>query len=203
MNYPTLQQLDLISFEAVERALGGLNASLIADGLPEQAAGVMVDLVALSAAELEVVFAPADAGLQPLPLRVAPSRFPLALLKTDTTLTQRCQTSDRLLQGRARLQDVFLFTADLDKFTSLFPSLELPELAQNYQSILETFMNELMATETARALGIVDLLRRTPFMVLSACIWRLRLGTVMLPGKDLSIEIVDDLARHWHLLGGR
>ena len=202
MNYPILERYDIASYADVRAELSRLNDALLEDELTRPQAVVMVDMVALFAAELAATFNYTELGDVRLPLSVTPNVFRMSVLKGDTLPTRHCRTPARIEAGEVDLTDLFLFTADLDKFLKIFgQDLRLANLHENFRKRIEQYVENVTETSVSSRLEI-DSSHGKSYLFLSAIFWRLRLN-ILLQNEDEHANEADvvNLIQRWNVSG--
>jgi hypothetical protein len=202
VNYPILERYDVASYSDVREHLSRLNDALLEDGLTRPQAVAMVDMVALSSAEMAASLSYAAAGDVNLPLVITPSIFTLSALKTDTVPTRKCQTPARIESGDVDLPDLFLFTSDLDKFLKVFGrDLHLNALQDTFTERIEKYVDTLTESSVSNTLGISNSRGRS-YLFVAAIFWRLRLNILMRNEDERANEVdVVNLIQRWNVSG--
>ncbi len=195
MHYEILEKSNLFDFRSIKESLGVLGNSLIRDGYDEKASKILVDLCALSAAELSILNETfkEDSKLL-LPMRIENKIFSFAVLKTDTLPHWRCRTAGRIKNVDIRTYDLFMFASDVDKYDEL--NIPLERLKEEFPSIMDNFITDLNKTTTGALSGANDLLEKG-FLHLEAIIWRLRLDILYQIDEEKSENIISELLVYW------
>ena len=167
MIYVALESVGLASFGEVNEQLARFRG-LFANQMPAEHVEIMIDLVALSAAELQIVIG--GIGRQPLfPTPVEIPMLRLALAKTDTLPTWPCRTPERIAGGEARVGDCFVFSGDLDK--ALSSEMRSPA---TLRAKFPDFIHGYVQLMTNTPLGRETLIQPETYFA-EALIWRARL----------------------------
>jgi hypothetical protein len=202
VNYQILERYDVASYTALREDLSRLNDALLEDGLTRPQAVAMVDMVAISSAEMAASLSYATARDINLPLVVTPSMFTLSALKTDTVPTRKCTTPARIESGDVDLPDLFLFTSDFDKFIKVFGrDLRLDALQDSFTERIEKYVDTVTESSVSNALGISNSRSRS-YLFLVAIFWRLRLNILMQNEDEQANEgDVVNLLERWSVSG--
>ena len=202
LKYTLLQRIGLVDFHQVDQAI-----EIILDTVLQQppeprreTAERLVDLAALSIAEIEMLFKSPSLTTQPaqLPFVVAPATLRVGILKTDTLPTWRCEAADRLEQQTGLPSDAFLFDGDSQKFGAAFaPNLGgLSVLVNDYAYEIEQAVASMAGTHLGRR---TDINAAMQFIYCTALIWKLRAGVFTAAEDDAALAELGELIRRWGL----
>jgi hypothetical protein len=156
MIYVALENVGLASFVEVGQPLNQLRGILLTSRMSAEHADTMIDLVALSAAEMQLIMGPI--GRPPeLPVLIQAPTLRLAIAKTDTLPTWPCRTPERIAEGDRRITDCFVFLGDYDKALSF--GIDKPDgLREKFQEYLRHYIRLMTESPVGRAAAILDVL---------------------------------------------
>jgi hypothetical protein len=185
MNFIILERTNYAIFdEAGLRKLQEFSSFLDNIGVQTQLGkNLLTDLVALAAAEITLVnHPPVTDPFQLFPIRVPGSALDMSIMKTDTMPTLECETERRVLNGDLHLNDLFLFTADIDKLEKFYGSdITIKTFQVDFNNAMEAYLGR--STEMLPGSLSVQFATRLLLRTESA-IWRLRLSVLNHPEQE-------------------
>ena len=192
MYYEILQQYNLFYFRKVEQELQeARNLISSVHNLNGPILEKLVDLVAITAAEFSI------SGFEKVPpLFIEPADVLRAVVKTDTIITDLCESKERLSKNEILLSDLFLFTADLQKAESI-QDINTQALNEFYNSF-ENFANEFVNAQIRNDLykHVSSSLKRLELVLkVQTVIWNLRLGLLLGLDEEENKENTNNLMK--------
>jgi hypothetical protein len=159
----------------------------------------MVDLCAISSAELALITEAANSHEPISIIRVNAEVVPIASLKMNSsgTLLHLHKLPNRIENKQTRLFDLFMFSSDHEKLIEIMESSSsrgTPEtLRENFTDWIERFVDEIGKSRVSQAMGLTDT-RNEDVLHFEALLWRLRLGVLLQEEEESNETDLRELA---------
>ena len=132
------------------------------------------NMLFITAAEFALIKSINDQGVLQLPAKISSSDVIASLLKYDTLEGASCLTLKRVMSGKTRPSDLFLFTGDVDKIVSFTPYNQVVPFAKRIDKFAEMADIYMFKRGKSPMAPVIQSLTESKFFNIENILWFLK-----------------------------